>query len=145
ERPAEEAARRGGIGQGDPARGRQPKLLSPQRRRQMVDHVVKHLRVSQRRACRVLGQSRMTQRYLPQVRDDETPLVRRIIELAGLYGGSRAPRDTALLRREGWTVNHKRVERIWRQAGLKVPQKQPKRGRLWLNTGSRVAEEAGGA
>ena len=104
----------------------------------MVDHVVKHLRVSQRRACRVLGQSRMTQRYLPQVREDEAPLVRRIIELAGLYGRYGTPRITALLRREGWTVNHKRVERIWRQAGLKVPQKQPKRGRLWLNDGSCV-------
>ena len=43
---------------------------------------------------------------------------------------------TALLRNEGWRVNHKRVERIWRQEGLKVPQKQPKRGRLWLNDGS---------
>jgi len=45
---------------------------------------------------------------------------------------------TALLGAEGWTVNHKRVERIWRQEGLKVPQKQPKRGRLWLNDGSCV-------
>ena len=44
----------------------------------------------------------------------------------------------ALLRRDGWQVNHKRVERIWRQEGLKVPQKQPKRGRLWLNDGSCV-------
>jgi len=43
-----------------------------------------------------------------------------------------------LLQREGWRVNHKRVERIWRQEGLKVPQKQPKRGRLWLNDGSCV-------
>jgi transposase InsO family protein len=43
-----------------------------------------------------------------------------------------------LLRRDGWWVNHKRLERIWRQEGLKVPQKQPKRGRLWLNDGSCV-------
>ena len=104
----------------------------------MVDQVVKHLRVSQRRACRVLGQCRMTQRYLPQVREDEVPLVRRVVELAGMYGRYGTPRITALLRREGWTVNHKRVERIWRQAGLKVPQKQPKRGRLWFNDGSCV-------
>jgi transposase InsO family protein len=41
-----------------------------------------------------------------------------------------------MLRQEGWQVNHKRVERIWRREGLKVPQKQPKRGRLWLNDGS---------
>ncbi len=102
----------------------------------MVAHVVSHLKVSQRRACRVLGQSRMTQRYLPQVREDEEPLVRRIIELAGLYGRYGTPRITALLRGEGWPVNHKRVERIWRESGLKVPQKQPKRGRLWVKDGS---------
>ena len=78
----------------------------------------------------------MTQRYLPQVRDDEEPLTQRVIELAAVYGRYGTPRITALLRSEGWTVNHKRVERIWRQAGLKVPQKQPKRGRLWLNDGS---------
>ena len=45
-------------------------------------------------------------------------------------------RITALLRTEGWQVNAKRVQRIWRREGLKVPQKQPKRGRLWLNDGS---------
>lgn len=67
----------------------------------MVDHVVHHLKVSQRRACRVLGQSRMTQRYLPQVREDEEPLVRRVIELAGLYGRYETPRITALLHGEG--------------------------------------------
>jgi putative transposase len=98
--------------------------------------VIDCLDVSERRACRVLGQSRMTQRYLPLVRDDEEPLTQRIIELAALYGRYGTPRITALLRREGWRVNHKRVERIWRAAGLKVPPKQPKRGRLWLNDGS---------
>jgi len=100
--------------------------------------VIECLDVSQRRACRVLGQSRMTQRYLPQVRDDEEPLTQRVIELAAMYGRYGTPRITALLRSEGWAVNHKRVERIWRQAGLKVPQKQPRRGRLWLNDGSCV-------
>jgi transposase InsO family protein len=43
-----------------------------------------------------------------------------------------------MLRNEGWRVNHKRVERIWRREGLKVPKKQPKRSRLWLNDGSCV-------
>jgi hypothetical protein len=53
------------------------------------------LRVSQRRACRVLGQSRRTQRYLPRVRDDEGPLTARVIELAGLYGRYGTPRIVA--------------------------------------------------
>jgi putative transposase len=55
-----------------------------------------------------------------------------------MYGRYGYRRITALLRNEGWRVNHKRVWRIWRQAGLKVPQRQPKRGRLWLNDGSCV-------
>ena len=61
-----------------------------------------------------------------------------MIELATTYGRYGYRRVTALLRREGWRVNHKRVERLWRREGLKVPQKQPKRGRLWLNDGSCV-------
>lgn len=94
--------------------------------------------VSERRACRVLRQSRATQRYLPMVRGDEPPLTQRIIELACVYGRYGYRRVTALLRDDGWSVNHKRVERIWRQEGLKVPKKQPKRGRLWLHDGSCV-------
>jgi len=92
--------------------------------------------VSERRACKVLRQPRATQRFLPQVRDDEEPLTQRIIEIAGVYGRYGTPRVTGTLKMEGWHVNHKRVERIWRQEGLKVPKKQPKRGRLWLNDGS---------
>ena len=95
-------------------------------------------RVSERRACRVLGQNRAVQRHTPITRDDEDALTKRIIELASVYGRYGTPRITALLHREGWRVNHKRVERIWRREGLKVPRKQPKRGRLWLNEGSCV-------
>jgi putative transposase len=58
------------------------------------------------------------------------------VKLATQYGRYGYRRITALLKRDGWKVNHKRVERIWRQEGLKIPQKQPKRGRLWLNDGS---------
>ena len=94
--------------------------------------------MSQRRACKVLRQPRATQRYVPNERDDETPLTRRIIELAATYGRYGYRRITALLHREGWHVNHKRVERIWRREGLKVPKKQPRRGRLWFNDGSCV-------
>jgi len=86
----------------------------------------------------VLGQSRRMQRYDPKVTDDETVLTVRIVALARTYGRYGYRRITALLRNEGWRINHKRVERIWRQEGLRVPQKQPKRGRLWLNDGSCV-------
>jgi transposase InsO family protein len=65
-------------------------------------------------------------------------LVARVVELATQYGRYGYRRVTALLKQEGWQVNHKRVERIWRMEGLKVPQKQPKRKRLWLNDGSCV-------
>ena len=68
--------------------------------------------------------------------DDESLLRTEVIRLARTYGRYGYRRITVLLRREGWQVNHKRVERIWRQEGLKVPQKQPKRGRLWFNDGS---------
>jgi putative transposase len=92
--------------------------------------------VSERRICRVLGQHRSTQRKTPRGADDEAALTEDIIALARQYGRYGYRRVTALLRAAGWQVNRKRVERIWRREGLKVPQKQPKRGRLWLNDGS---------
>lgn len=70
--------------------------------------------------------------------DDEERLVSRIVELATQYGRYGYRKITDLLRREGWRVNHKRVARLWRREGLKVPQKQPKRKRLWLGDGSCV-------
>ena len=73
---------------------------------------------------------------MPRGADDEQALTEDIIALAKQYGRYGYRRVTALLRSAGWTVNRKRVERIWRREGLKVPQKQPKRGRLWLNDGS---------
>lgn len=92
--------------------------------------------VTERRACRVLGQARNTQRRKASVADDEPRLVKRIVWMASEYGRYGYRRITALLRAEGWWVNHKRVERIWRQEGLKVPARQPKRRRLWLGDGS---------
>ena len=96
----------------------------------------KELGVSERRACRVIGQPRSTQRYQQRPADDEELLAKRLVELASEYGRYGYRRVTAMLRNEGWIVNHKRVERLWRREGLKVPQKQPKRSRLWLNDGS---------
>ena len=59
-----------------------------------------------------------------------------IIELAQQYGRYGYRKVAGLLRQAGWIINDKRVERIWRREGLKVPHKQPKRGRLWLTDGS---------
>jgi transposase InsO family protein len=101
-----------------------------------VEHVVAELGVPERRACRVLGQHRSTQRKSPSRPDDEAALTADIVALATQYGRYGYRRITALLRTAGWVVNRKRVERLWRREGLKVPQKQPKRGRLWLNDGS---------
>jgi len=101
-----------------------------------VDYVVEELGVSERRACRVLGQYRSTQRKVPQIPDDEVALTADMIELARQYGRYGYRRITKMLRTAGWSVNKKRVERLWRREGLKVPTKQPKRGRLWLNDGS---------
>jgi putative transposase len=94
------------------------------------------LTVSERRACRALGQHRSTQRKAPRGRDDEEQLTADLIELARQYGRYGYRKISALLRDAGWLVNDKRVERIWRREGLKVPQRQPKRGRLWLADGS---------
>jgi hypothetical protein len=94
------------------------------------------LGISERRACKVLGQSRSVQRHIPNRPWEREILRKDIVRLASKYGRYGYRRITALLRAEGWKVNHKRVERIWREEGLKVPIKQPKRGRLYLNDGS---------
>ena len=103
----------------------------------MVLQVSQKLKVSERRACKVLEQARATQRRKLLPPSDENQLTDDIIALATSYGRYGYRRVTALLNNEyGWRVNHKRVERIWRKEGLKVPKKQPKRARLWLNDGS---------
>lgn len=96
------------------------------------------LGVSERRACKILGISRSVQRYKSIRPDDEAQLRLDIMRLASRYGRYGYRRITALLKAEGWYVNHKRVERIWREEGLRVPKKQAKKGRLYLNDGSCV-------
>jgi len=76
------------------------------------------------------------QRYQSNKSEEEEVLREDIARLASTYGRYGYRRITALLRAEGWGVNHKRVERIWKEEGLKVPAKQPKRARLYLNDGS---------
>lgn len=94
--------------------------------------------VSERVACRALGQSRSVQRYAPIQRSDEDALTQDIVRLAGMHGRYGYRRVTTLLQDDGWFVGKDRVQRIWRREGLKVPKKQKPRGRLWLNDGSCV-------
>ena len=108
--------------------------------------------MSERRACQLVNQPRGTQRYHPTQREDEDRLTQAILALAIQYGRYGYRRVTALLQRAGWRVGKDGVERIstpqtktclwgpgiWRREGLKVPQKQKPRGRLWLNNGSCV-------
>jgi putative transposase len=102
--------------------------------------VVAKYRVSERLACRVLGRHRSAQRKILTMPDDEAALTDDIIALATQCGRYGYRRIAAMLERAGWTVNLKRVERIWRREGLKVPQKQPKKGRLRPNDGSCVRQ-----
>lgn len=92
--------------------------------------------MSERHACRLVGQWRATQRYEAMPRTDEDALTEAIIGLASEYGRYGHRRITALLQETGWQVGKDRVQRIWRREGLKVPQKQRPQGRLWLNDGS---------
>ena len=103
-----------------------------------MERARKQYGLSERHACRLLGQARRTQRYAPILRSDEDALTRAIITLASQYGRYGYRRITALLQQAGWRVGKDRVERIWRREGLKVPQRQKPRRRLWLNDGSCV-------
>src|SRR5262249_48847178 len=100
------------------AGGRPGKLLSPARRRACIEQVRAQLHVSERRACAALGQHRSTQRKIPRGREDEERLTADIIELARQYGRYGYRKIAELLRQAGWTINDKRVERIWQREGL---------------------------
>jgi putative transposase len=101
-----------------------------------VEHAKAEIGLPERRICRAIGQARSTQRYERKVADDEMALRERIVALASEYGRYGYMMITGMLKNEGWKVNHKRVYRIWREEGLKVPRRQPKKKRLWLNDGS---------
>ena len=134
-----EAFSRGAVfGEADPEGRGLGKLLSPERRRCAVEHAREEYEVSERHACRLLGQWRRTQRYAAIQKIDEDALTEAIVALASEYGRYGYRRITALLQRDGWHVGKDRVQRIWRREGLKVPQKQRPRRRLWLNDGSCV-------
>ncbi len=88
-------------------------LLGPECRRRCIDLVRDRLGVSERRACRILGQHRSTQRHVPRGREDEDRLVADMIELARQYGRYGYRRIAVLLRDAGWSVSDGRIERLW--------------------------------
>lgn len=92
--------------------------------------------VSERRACKVIGQPRTTQRYKMKINYKKESIRSRVIELVEEYGRYGYRQVTDLLNNEGWVVGRDAVHTVWREEGLQVPQKQPKRRRLWLNDGS---------
>ena len=93
---------------------------------------------SERHACQLVDQPCGTHCYQPTQRNDEDALTRAIMTLASQYGRYGYRSITIKLREIGWKVSKDRVERIWRREGLKVPQRQKPRGRMWLNYGSCV-------
>jgi putative transposase len=104
--------------------------VSPSRKRAAVCKLQEEFAVSERRACNVLNQPRSCQRYQVKPRDDEPRLIERMRELACQRPRFGYRRIAVLLRREAWRASDTRVFRLWRQEGLKVPQKKRKRRRL---------------
>ena len=109
-------------------------LVSPSRRRSAVHELQVTFEVSERRACKVVGQPRSSQRYAPNPRDDESSLVRCMLDLVHQFPRYGYRRIAALLRRESWKAGATRIYRLWRREGLKVPQKKRKRRRLGSST-----------
>src|SRR5262249_50831075 len=134
--------RRVGPRQADAPGHRPKKVVTAAQRRQAVRHLQAAFGISQRHACRVLGQPRSTQRQKTKTREGEEQLVRRMLELVAKHPRFGYRRIWALLRREGWRVNRKRVWRLWRREGLKVPRKQRKKRRLGSSAGGCVRRPA---
>lgn len=105
-------------------------MVSPERKRQAVEHLKAHCQASERRACRVTCQPRATQRYQGCRREKDARLVEALRRVSRARPRAGYRMATAHLRREGWEVNTKRVQRLWRQEGLKVPRRARKRRRL---------------
>ncbi len=104
-------------------------MVSPARRRDAVDYLVRRHKVSERRACKLVGQHRSTNRYQPAPGEFELRLVARMNELAAEHPRYGYRRVWALLRHEGWEINRKRVERLWRLEGHRVPPRRGKQGK----------------
>ena len=99
-----------------------------------MEHLQQRFEVSERRACRVVGQLRSSQRYVSVKVGKDAALVERMVTLSTENPPYGYRRVWALLGREGWAVNKKRVQRLWREAGLKVPPKKARKRRRLTGT-----------
>ena len=118
--------------------------MSPTRRRQGVAAVGHKHRVSQRRVCRVVGQPRSTQRYEDQQAGDEPALLQAIASLVRKHPRFGYRRIWALLRADGWKINLKRVHRLWKREGYRVPVKKTKKRRLGTSANGIQRRKAAG-
>ena len=117
-------------------------MVGPARKREAVAHLIEECDASQRRACKVVRQPRSTNRYVPKGYPEEERLKKRLKEISDTeprWGYRTAARQ---LRREGWLINDKRVQRLWREEGLKVPQRQRKKRRLGKSQNSSQRQRA---
>jgi putative transposase len=117
-------------------------VVGPERKREAVQHVKQALEVSERRACKILSQPRSTQRYRGRKREKDAELIQELHKLSAEHPRAGYRRVTALLRRAGMEINSKRVQRLWRQEGLKVPRRQRKRARLGKSENSAQRKKA---
>jgi putative transposase len=104
--------------------------VSPARRRRAVEHLQQVFGVSQRWACRLVGQHRSTQRHQPVEPDRDRALRAELRQLSRAHPRWGYRRAHAVLREQGWVVNRKAVQRLWREEGLRVPVRRRKRQRL---------------
>ena len=109
-------------------------MVSPSQRRRAAHMLQERLDLSQRRACQIVGQHRSTQRHRPQNPDPDKDLRRRLRDFARHHPRWGYRRAHAVLRREGHHLNRKKVQRLWREEGLRVPPRRHKRPRLGVSS-----------
>jgi len=114
-------------------------VVGPASKRKVVESLVKAGRLSERRACELVGQPRATQRYVVKEPERDAELAKALREFSRRRPRAGYRMATAALRRENWEINPKRVLRVWRKEGLKVPRrKRPKRRRGSASDGSQL-------
>ena len=102
-------------------------MVSPQAKRAGVRYLIAEREYSQRQACELVRVARSSLRYQSRIKPEEGELKARIRQLANSHQAYGCPRITALLRREGEWVNHKRVHRLWKLEGLQLPRRKPRK------------------